>query len=407
MSIINKCRLCKSKIKNIVDIGNMALSGVFPKLKNELIKELPLILCKCDNCHLVQLRHDFDLNELYGNTYGYCSSLNNSMVNHLKSINRYLESKINLKEGDVIIDIGANDGTLLNNYQNRECEFYGIDPCSYKFKENYKKDIMRINNFFSEKEFRELCKKNVKVISTISMFYDLPDPLKFSKEICNIMDDDGIWFMEHSYLPTMIKRNSFDTICHEHVEYYSLQPILYIIKKCDLKIIDINFNLINGGSFNLLLCKKDNLEYEESNKISKIMREEENFFTKTIFNEFNNNINESTNKILELLKELKKNNKEIHGYGASTKGNILLQYCNIDEKYLTYIAEVNPYKYGRFTPGTKIPIISEEESKKMKPDYYFVLPWHYKDNILKREKEFLNNGGKIIFPLPKLEIIEK
>jgi len=405
---IHACRLCGNPVRECLDIGSMALAGFFPQTKEEAVKELPLMLCSCDTCHLVQLCHDFDLDELYGINYGYCSSLNNSMVNHLDDIRQFLEKQVSLEAGDVVVDIGSNDGTLLNQYQDRTVKYYGIDPTAHKFIENHKADITVLGSFFDGDVFKEVCPEKVKIVSTISMFYDLPSPLKFSQEVCDILHDDGVWFMEHSYLVSMIENMAYDTICHEHVEYYSLRPILYIAHECGLKVVNISLNDTNGGSFALLLAKNSNSRFVEcTEKIEKILEKEEKFFNDETFKNFEQQIKERSSHIVDTLEALIEEGNVIHGYGASTKGNIVLQYCNITETLIPHIAEVNEYKFGRYTPGTKIPIISESESRAMEPDYYFVLPWHYKTNILRKEKEFIKAGTKFIFPFPEFEIIDK
>ena len=239
------------------------------------------------------------------------------------------------------------------------------------------------------------------------MFYDLDDPIKFAKDVNALLDNNGIWHLELSYMPSMLKNISYDTICHEHLEYYSLTSMKYILDKSNFKIIDIEFNEINGGSFALTVAKKNSAHKEENKMVSWLLAKEKllkvnelstfkNFFHKC----------EIQKKILRnLLINLKNTGKKVYGYGASTKGNVILQFCNIDKKLIKNIGEVNPYKYNSFTPGTKIKIISESKLRKLKPDYLLVLPWHFKDFILNKEKDYLNKGVKFIFPLPDIEII--
>ena len=239
------------------------------------------------------------------------------------------------------------------------------------------------------------------------MFYDLPDPLNFAKEIDLILHKDGIWHIELSYMPMMIKNRSYDTICHEHLEYYSLRSLKYLLDKVGLKITNLSFNQINGGSITVDIAKKKSKFKECKHLINWVLKSErlnqynEIVKHKQFFKECQNH------KVLlkELLVTLKKQNKKIIGYGASTKGNVLLQYCNINSKLLNYISEVNKFKFGKYTPGSNIKIISEKEAKLKNPDYMLVLPWHFKDYILRRERNFLKNGGKLIFPLPDIEII--
>ncbi len=239
------------------------------------------------------------------------------------------------------------------------------------------------------------------------MFYDLDSPLEFIKQIMAILDDNGIWISEQSYLPAMLKANSYDTICHEHLEYYALKQIDWILKKCGLKIIDLDFNDTNGGSFRVTAAKVQSTYSECTEKIKKHLNDESRLGLDTMkpFEDFREKIEKHRIDLVSLLNKIKSQGKKVIGYGASTKGNVLLQYCGITEKELPYIAEVNEDKFGKFTPRTLIPIISEKEARNMKPDYLLVLPWHFKDNFIKKEAEYLKKGGKLIFPLPKIEVI--
>ena len=401
---IKNCRSCKSKfLTKIYTLGRQSLTGIFPSKKNAKISKGDLSMVICNKCKLLQLEHNFDANEMYGSNYGYMSSLNKSMISHLKLKALGLKKRYRLKSNMKILDIGSNDGTFLSFFNNKY-KLFGCDPTISKFSKYYRKDINQIPLFFSSKLFEN---KKFDLISSISMFYDLPDPLTFAKEINSILNNNGVWHIELSYMPMMIKNRSYDTICHEHLEYYSLKSLKYLLDKANFKIINLSFNQINGGSIELDVTKKRSklkeckhlinwvLESERLNKYNEIEKH------KLFFKECQNH------KILlkKLLLTLKKQNKKILGYGASTKGNVLLQYCNIDSKILNYIAEVNRFKFNKFTPGSNIKIISEQEAKRRKPDYLLVLPWHFKDHIIKKEQNFLKNGGKMIFPLPDIEII--
>ena len=401
---IKNCRSCKSnRLIKVYSLGKQALTGIFPPKKNTKITKGDLSMVLCKKCKLLQLQHNFDSKEMYGDNYGYMSSLNKSMEFHLrvKAIN--LIKKYNLKSKNSILDIGSNDGTFLSFFS-KNFKLYGCDPTIEKFSKLYRKDINQLPFFFSEEHFKN---QKFNLITSIAMFYDLPDPLKFAKEIHNILHDKGIWHIELSYMPLMIKNTSYDTICHEHLEYYSLFSLKFLLNAANLKIINLSFNQINGGSIVLDISKKKSkykeckqlinwvLEREKLNKYNELEKQ------KSFFKECQNH------KILlkKLLKALKKQNKKVLGYGASTKGNVLLQYCNIKSDMINNIAEVNKFKFNKYTPGTNIKIISEKAAKLKKPDYFLVLPWHFKDHIIKREKNFLKNGGKLIFPLPDIEII--
>jgi hypothetical protein len=405
---INKCRSCKSKqLKQAFSLGEQYLTGIFPRNKKESITKGHLSMVICKNCSLLQLEHSFDSDEMYGDNYGYMSSLNQSMFEHLRNKVPKLKKKVQLSYKDIIVDIGSNDGTFLSFFD-RKFKLIGVDPTIKKFSKYYRKDILQIPEFFSYDILKnKLNNKKAKLITTISMFYDLPNPIKFVEDVYNILDKNGLWHLEQSYMPSMIRNFSYDTICHEHLEYYSLKSIKFILDKVGFKIIDIEFNDINGGSFALTVAKK-NSAYIENKKIVEWLLEKEEILK---YNELATHKNfykeclKQKKLLVDLLKNLKDMKKKVLGYGASTKGNVILQFCNIDEKLIENIGEVNKYKFNKFTPGSNIKIISEKQMKSLKPDYLLVLPWHFKDFIVKKEKKFLTDGGRLIFPLPDIEII--
>ena len=401
---IKFCRSCKSKkLTKVFTLGKQTLTGIFPQKKNDKISKGNLSLVLCSHCNLLQLENNFNPLEMYGENYGYMSSLNKSMMLHLKIKALNFKKTYKLKKNSSILDIGSNDGTFLSYFNNKH-ELIGCDPTIKKFSKYYRKDIKQVPDFFSGKIFQN---KYFDLVTSISMFYDLPDPLNFAKEIFSILKEDGIWHIELSYMPMMLKNLSYDTICHEHLEYYSLKSLKFLLDKANLKIINLSFNQINGGSIALDIAKKNSkfkeikylinwiLESERINKYNEISRQIL-FFKQSIKHKY---------LLKKLLMDLKKNNKKVFAYGASTKGNVILQYCKITDKIIKYIGEVNKFKFNKYTPGTKIKIISEKKLKKMKPDYLLVLPWHFKDHIVKKEQKYLKNGGKLIFPLPDIEIV--
>ena len=405
---INICRSCKSKkLKKAFSLGEQYLTGVFPENKKQQITKGFLSLVLCDNCKLLQLEHSFDSHEMYGDNYGYMSSLNQAMFDHLKNKVSKLKGKINLKSNDIIIDIGSNDGTFLGFFE-KKFQLIGIDPTIKKFQNFYKNNIIKIPEFFHADVLKNIVsKKKAKLITSISMFYDLPNPIKFVEDIYNCLDKNGLWHLEQSYMPSMIKNISYDTICHEHLEYYSLRSIKYILDKVGFKIVDIEFNEINGGSFALTAAKKNSSFKEDKKTVEWLLKKEDTLHYNDLetHKKFYKECLKQKILLINLLKNLKDMKKKVLGYGASTKGNVILQFCNIDEKLIPLIGEVNKYKFNKFTPGSKIKIISENNLRKMNPDYLLVLPWHFKNFIIRKEKKFLSNGGKLIFPLPDIEII--
>ena len=408
-SEITKCRIGESNnLVSVLNLGHQTLTGVFPKDKSERITEGPLELVWCPDTGLLQLRHSYEPSEMYGDNYGYRSGLNQSMVNHLSDKVRYLERLVMPKADDIIVDIGSNDCTTLKAYKTPGLKRIGIDPTGNKFKEYYPAEISLVPDFFSEQNYRQIHSQNAKVVTSIAMFYDLDEPIKFAQEIEAILADDGVWHFEQSYMPSMLRLNSYDTICHEHLEYYSLSAVKLILDKAGLKLVDVVMNSVNGGSFAVTATKSSNNSIKPNNAVINWMIEQEEKMglnTPEPYHAFKQRVFRHRDDLTRLIRALNADGKRVLGYGASTKGNVVLQFCGLDENDIPAIAEVNPEKFGRFTPGTHIPIISEAEARAMKPDYFLVLPWHFKEGILKREAEYLSQGGRFIFPFPEIEII--
>jgi hypothetical protein len=405
---IKKCRISGSlNLVPVLSLGEQYLTGIFPKNSNDQITKGPLELVWCPESGLLQMKQSYSLDEMYGDNYGYRSGLNASMVAHLTQKIKTLEKLVNLTEQDLVIDIGSNDATSLKAYSGNHKKV-GIDPTGLKFKQYYNDDISLIPDFFTASKFKDIFKdKKAKIITSIAMFYDLEEPLNFVNDIKECLSDDGIWHFEQSYMPSMLRTNSYDTICHEHLEFYSFKVVKNMLEACGLRVIDVQMNAINGGSFAVTACKENAIYRSNAPIINWLLKQEEDMALDTIkpYKEFEERVFKHRKNLIDLIKALVADGKKIFGYGASTKGNVLLQFCGLTKDEIPYIAEVNPDKFGTFTPGTLIPIISEEEAKNMKPDYFLVLPWHFKDSILTREKEYISNGGKFIFPLPEIEIV--
>ena len=411
---IQCCRICGNQnLDSILELGNMALSGVFPKTVEEEVPAGPLTLVKCvessngDFCGLVQLRETYNPDMMYGQNYGYRSGLNKSMVNHLHNKVKRILGHITLNEDDIVVDIGSNDSTLLQGYPEDKATLVGFDPTGEKFGKYYPDHITLFVNFFNAKTFKDkFGDKKARIITSIAMFYDLDEPLEFVREVFDILSDDGVWVFEQSYMPFMLEANSFDTICHEHQEYYRLKEIHWMMKKVGFKIVDIEFNQVNGGSFSITVAKPGS-PLQETSDLARLLAEEENkgLSTNKPYDDFGARINEFKSSLRQLLDKIHSENGLILGYGASTKGNILLQFVGITSKDIPYMGEVNADKFGSYTPGTLIPIISEDEARKMNPDYFFVFPWHFKDFILEKEKSNIEKSYSLLFPLPSIEII--
>lgn len=411
---IEECRVCGStNLLPVLSLGQQYLTGVFPRGLHATPSKGPLELVACspsngaESCGLVQLCQSYDLNEMYGENYGYRSSLNGAMVKHLKSKVHQLIERHPLQTGDLVLDIGSNDGTLLSFYPEQNVTVVGIDPTGQKFASYYRKHIALIPDFFSGDLFhKRFGTRKARIVTSISMFYDLENPLSFMKDVASILAPEGIWHFEMSYMPSMVRTMGYDTICHEHLEYYALQQIKWMTDRSELKILKVDFNDVNGGSFAITVAPRASSYPEATAEIVAVLREEESQGLTSIAQHraFEAAVEKHKTELLWLLHALQSENRTVVGYGASTKGNVLLQHCGITRELLPAIAEVNQDKFGCFTPGTNIPIISEAEAHAMKPDYLFVLPWHFRENIIQRESAFLDRGGKMIFPLPAVEV---
>jgi hypothetical protein len=406
---IDKCRICGNpNLDNVLDLGEQVLTGVFPHDKNSNITKGPLRLVKCtgedDFCGLLQLEHSYDLGEMYGENYGYRSGLNASMVKHLHEKVEKILTMVELQGGDLVVDIGSNDSTTLQAYPSAGPILVGIDPTGVKFHKYYPPHIQLIPNFFSSTLLKEKFPgKQVNVITSFSMFYDLEDPMAFMRGIHDVLADDGIWVFEQSYMPTMLEMNSYDTVCHEHLEYYSLSQIKWMADRVGFSIIDVEFNDINGGSFSVT-AKKALKNSDHSLVVDKILKHEKELGLGSLepYISFAKRVEQNKNDLLAFISNAKRDKKTVCALGASTKGNVILQYCELTEEDIPFVGEVNPEKYGCYTPGTLLPIIPEDKILEMNPEYLIILPWHFKKFFLENDK-FSNCS--LVSPLPEVRVL--
>jgi len=412
---IEACRICGNRhLDSVFHLGIQHLTGVFPKTA-ESQRELtsgPLELVKCRSgprgCGLLQLRQSFSPPEMYGANYGYRSSLNRSMVEHLQTRVRRVTGLVRLQPGDLVLDIGSNDGTLLKAYAQSGLDRVGMDPTGDKFRRYYPPDIRLVADFFSLKAFKAIAgPRRAKVVTSIAMFYDLEDPMDFVRQVGDILAPDGVWVFEQSYMPAMLQAGSYDTICHEHIEYYALSQIKWMMDRAGMKIVGLELNDVNGGSFAVTVAKADSPLAADEEAVAKVLAEERAAGLDDMepYEAFQHRVLLHRSELTGFIRSINAGGQKILGYGASTKGNVILQYCGLTSRDLPCIAEVNEDKFGAVTPGTAIPIVSEREAKAMKPDYLLVLPWHFRDNIIARERDYLRGGGKLVFPLPGIEVV--
>ena len=408
---VQACRICGStELHSALDLGEQALTGVFPRSPDAELTRGPLELVKCSgegSCGLVQLRHTYDPVEMYGAQYGYRSSLNRSMVDHLSAKVKGLLARSPVGAGDLVLDIGSNDGTTLSFYP-KSAQLIGIDPTAAKFAQYYGSHINVVADFFNQGVFfRASGGKHAKIVTSISMFYDLDRPLDFMRDVHAVLADEGIWHFEQSYLPSMLQANSYDTVCHEHIEYYALAPVVWMADRVGFSIVDVVLNDVNGGSFAVTAVKAKPGATKHAPIVAQMIEAERRPGLEGLepFERFGEAVRRHKVELRALLEHLKAGGKRVFGLGASTKGNVILQYCRIDASLVSCIAEVNPDKYGCFTPGSAIPIISEEEAMARKPDVLLVLPWHFRDNLIRRAAPILAPGVRLLFPLPTIDLL--
>lgn len=402
---IKKCRSCGSKLlEDVLSLGDLYLS-YFTK-SDKKPPQFPLDLVYCSDCGLVQLRHTTPQQSLYTENYGYRSGINDTMRNELKIIVEKAKEHFGKKpENFTVVDIGANDGTLLGNYGKNVLKI-AVEPIKKLAREAKTKSDIVINDFFNYEAFNAKMKdRKAHIITVISCFYDMEEPNTFVKDLKKIMHTDGIIIIQQNYLVGMLKLNAFDNIVHEHLEYYSLYSMENLFKKYGLQIYDVELSPINGGSFRTYICKVGERDIKKSVIKMRQMEKKIGLEKKAVYRKFADRVIKNRKKIHSMIRGLVADNKSVYVYGASTRGNTLLQYYNLDNALITAAVERNPEKWGTKIASVGIPIISESKARKEKPDYMLVLPWFFRDEFLQREKSYLDSGGHFIFPLPQVEVI--
>lgn len=406
---ISECRLCgSSEIEDVFSLGMQVVKD-FLDSPNMGTKKGPLDMVLCRKCGLLQLKHTFSKEYLYTH-YWYRSSTSPTMVKELNDIVHNAKKHVQLNSGDIVIDIGSNDGTLLRQYNYDKLLKVGFEP-SNLWKFGVSPETIIINDYFNAKAFtREFPGKKAKIITSIAMFYDLDDPNSFTEDVRTIMDPQGVWIVQMNYLGLMLRNLGYDNICHEHVGYYSLTTMLHLLERHDLQVFDLELNNVNGGSFRLYIKHiLDNTKEINSKKIEEVKRIEGKMHLSEPFAyfEFDRNIQRQREDMRQLLSETKQKNKKIFIYGASTRGLVILEYCGIDDKITPFATDKNSDKWGKYLSGTGIRIIPLEEYRRLKPDFLLVLPYQYANEIAYQESAFMDGGGQLIIPLPVPKILDK
>jgi len=394
-----KCRLCGSKdLVEAFSIGEQYINDFVPIEKVGQGIKAPLDLIMCNNCSLIQLKHTAPQELLYSRFYWYRSGVTDTMIRELRSVSETIESMVNLTDGDVVLDIGANDGTLLNTYTVPGLNLIGCEPADNLIDSLFEITNNVMHDFWSYDSYKKHTKKwglgKAKVITAIGMFYDLEEPNNFINDIAKSLDKNGVFVAQLMCLSNMIEKNDLGNICHEHIEFYSLESLRFMFESNGLEIFKIDENSVNGGSYRIFArhLNKGSITFNESYSIDDLKK-------------FKSRIDINRDACVNFIKEEVGKGKTVYVYGASTKGNVILQYYGLGPDLITAASERSPEKWGKYTIGTGIPIISEEEARAAQPDYFLVLPWAFFDEFYEREAEWRSKGGKFIVPMPEFKVV--
>ncbi len=416
-SAVPKCRICgNTDLTEVIKLGEQYLASSFvaDNSKEELSKiRIPLTLVLCDRsknksaCGLVQLKETVDRDLMY-RSYFYRSGTNPMMREALQDIVKEISQKTSLNPGDHVLDIGCNDGTMLSYFPANTVRL-GMDPAQNIDISGLDKSITIIRDYFSgPKTSKASGGAKFRSVSSVAMFYDLDDPNAFVSEVKSILAPDGVWCIQLSYLPTTLETLNFYDICHEHLLYYTLQVLENLMKRHDLYIFDASLNAVNGGSLRIFVTHKDNPRPISAALAAIYKKEKEmDLFEAETYRKFERKIEDLKKTTLDFIKAEKEKGGMVIGLGASTKGNVLLQFFGIDKTMVPYLSERNPEKVGLKTLGTDIELVSEERARELKPSAMLVLIWFFKDELIKRERPYLEQGGKLFFPMPYPHVITK
>src|SRR6266566_1269338 len=401
---IKVCRVCQSpNLVDVLSLGTQYVSDFVTPDGNS--PQAPLELVRCSSCGLVQLRHTFSRGSLYRH-YWYKSGISPTMRKALSDLVFKTCEIAKPSQSDLVLDIGCNDGTLLRSYSIKGLFLVGFEPAENLVQEASNGTNWIFNDFFSAKTFkRKFGERKAKIVTSVAMFYDLEDPNRFVADLAKILGPDGVWAVQQNYLATMLEQNGFDNIGHEHLEYYTLKTMQELLKRHGLEIFDVETNDVNGGSFRTFIGNQG--KHPIRNTVSLLQKQEDRLALgcHAPYEGFAGNIQKIRTRVRDFVIGEVKSGKTVYVYGASNRGNTILQYCGLDHTIINKAADANPEKWGRKTAGTLIPIISKEEARKEKPDYFLILPHHFLEEITRDEKEYLEEGGKLIVPLPEFRIV--
>ncbi|MBI2051388.1 methyltransferase domain-containing protein [Candidatus Roizmanbacteria bacterium] len=406
---VRRCRICKGKrLYHFLSLGSMPIPNGFLSRKDLTIKEerYPLEVYVCEDCWLVQLTHVIPAEIMFKN-YLYIPSTSQTMLEHFKAFAVGLVDEYGLKPNDLIVDIGSNDGTLLGYFREQEMRVLGVDPASNIAQVARLKGIDTIDDFFTEELAKKIDKEygKAKVVTATNAVAHINDLHGLCQGVRLLLDKDGMFVMEYPYLADLLDKNEFDTIYHEHLSYFAIRPLITLFKQHGMQIFDIKRTPVHGGSILVYVSKKGSRhtpkdtvrEFVQLELLKKLNKKE-------AYDEFARRVAGIKRDLMEYLKSLKSQRKRIVGYGAAAKGNVLLNYCGVTSELLSYIVDSIPYKQGRYTPGTHIPIYPEARLAKDRPDYTLLLAWNFADEILKKQVKYRENGGQFIITIPYLRV---
>lgn len=399
------CRACGADLEQeaVVDFGWQGVVD-FPEPGQSGRGDAPLTLVRCSNeqCGLLQLRYSVDPDILYRQFF-YKSSMNEQMRAELKDVAHTAERMAGINPGDIVVDVGANDGYLLGQYLQRGLTRVAFEPAKNFVPEHF--DGYWMSEYFGKASWpAHLHQRKAKIITAVAMFYDVEEPGKFLADAYELLEDDGVLLIQQNYVRAMVQNTAYDNICHEHLCYYGLRQMRALLNRAGLTIVDVRETAANGGSFRVMAQKTHTDVGDTRREPLKVERwiDREAEMDGQVQN-FRHSVDQNIKQLRQFLVWAKQQGKKVYGYGASTRGTLVLQMVlqGLDPlEYLPAVAERDGWKIGKLMSSRmKIPIINEDVARK-EADYLLVLPWHFWNSIKEREKLYRQNGGRLVVPLP-------
>lgn len=397
----DQCRVCGSRMLNpVIDLGNTPLADRFVESASVEEESFPLRVAYCRVCHLLQLMEDIDNEILFADNYGFYTGASPSSVAYFKKYAKEIMERFPVESKEFTMEIASNDGTLLKHFQDAGCRILGVDPARNVAEEANKNGVLTVAEFFNKRFVDLYDGDKPKLILANNVIAHTDTLQEFVDSVERILSKGGVFVFECQYIPNLIFKNEFDHIYHEHRSFFSLHPLMVLMRKFDLDIFDVEEKNVQGGSIRVYVCHKGERKINES--VKRMIQYEEiiGITSEDIYDAYFHHITYLRCQIIELLKKLKKEGKKVVGYGASAKSNTMIHYCGIDNALLPYIVDKTPYKIGKYTPGVHIPIVDDSDENTKDVDYYLLFVWNYFDGIVEREKKFRDRGGKFIIPIP-------